>query len=261
MAGYDDVYFSNIVNLDAIFEEVLNDAKFKSSKAFRAFTEDFASSAKKQKLMKAVNRDVAKKAQDAVVAAYDASHRGNPSYRHNDPRSRRRSNGRMRRALTHNRFVQFDERGIYFASISHLDEQAAQWYRLNFGTKPRSQKRAPGVGTMKFFGRKVSESVSLRGYGPSEAFSIPGTMMFSSEFVGGGRPGKFVAADVGRRGLDALYFRRRTGTLSSLSRKGLSAGIRGSRFLDAGPKYINDHYGPEVSNVIRTWFAEAKKKM
>jgi hypothetical protein len=261
MASDNDLHFSNIVNLDAIFKEVLRGTQFNTSRAFRSFAKDFASSAEKQRLMKPLNQKIAKGAQAAVVEAYDAAHRGQPSYRHNDPRSKRRSNGRMKNALQHRSFIQSDAHGIYFGSIKTLDETAAQWYRLNFGTKPRGQKRAPGVGTMKFFGRKVSQSVSLRGYGPSKAFTIPGTMMFSSEFVGGGRPGGFVAASASRRGSDALYFRRKSGTFGSLSQRGISAGIRGTRFLDAGPKYINENYGRGVTQVIRTWFDDAKKKM
>lgn len=222
--------------------------------------------------MAQVNKKVAAGAQEAVVEAYDSSPIGKlKSYRQDDTgKWRRFSGGRMRKALQSRAFQTSDKDGIYFGKISYLDRQARQWYRLNFGAHPRPQGRAPGVGSMKFFGKAISKRVDLKGYPPSEQFYIPKGAVFSSDFLPSS--GKVRGVPRGGRGTSAMYILGKGGsTLKRVTKndpkpsvtgsKHQASGIKGARFLDAGARYMNEEYPKEITNVVNTWFREAKARM
>jgi len=266
-------YYGDIGLLNAILREVNNDVKFKTTEAFRRFSRSVIRDSKTKKYVKEAHKELVEKARQATLEAFEKETSHKPPYRGKDPHWPRFAGGRMRRGIINPRFINSDEKGIYFGNVTYMDKQAAQWMRLNFGAEGGrggvKQKRPPGYGSMKFFNRTVSKRLTLERFGPSEPFYIPGNAFFSPQFIGGA--GVFVKkVDRGRPPYtDAMYldtkmksnpFNRKIDRLRP-HRKQLSRGIVGFRYLDAGVRVINEGYGPAITNIANTYFRDGIKKM
>ena len=154
---------------------------------------------------------------DAVVRSYAARKRLGPSgYRPGStgkPDWKRFSGGELKRALKMPDNYQSSAVGISLFNATVLDEKAAQWYRLNFGTAPNSRVAEQFSVT---FGSGVEVlSLFLEGQ-PSAAFRIPkGFWTENGEFHLNDPDGTLIPQDA-----------RRT------------KGIKPARFLDAGVRRL-----------------------
>lgn len=264
-----DQFFNFAVNTDAIIQQVLNQTNIQVSEAFKRFSQNWRQSATRRAGMAEVNERVGREAQDVVVKAYKSRPgQRRKSYRQNDGRF---SGKRMEGALKAREFMSSDHNGIYFGDVEFLDDRAPQWYRLNFGTAPRSQGRGPAQGSMKFFNRAIPLRIDLSGYPPSGEFLIPKGAFFSSDFMetGVGAHLRWVKPSKSRRS-DAMYLMRDGLTFKRVSKDTkisvfggpqTSRGIKGARFFEAGARHINESYGPAVTQLTRDWFNEAIRKM
>jgi hypothetical protein len=227
-----------------------------------------------------MHEKMATQVQQKVIRAYTASQqkgRRLPSYRWADKgKMRRYSNKQMLKALQSESFIEYDYKGVYFPNVKHLDNAAAQWYRLNFGTAPRAQISVDQP-NMNFGQRETKTSVNFNSFKPSAAFMVPSTdgrargiwsntFMSKSPVFGssrtmlqGRRMSRIKAGYSGTfrgqygPGKSALYLIP-NGAMGSLGFEArMSRGIVGARFLDAGANYLNRNYGQELSKLLEQW--------
>jgi hypothetical protein len=226
-----------------------------------------------------MHEKIATEVQQRVIRAYTASQqkgRRLPSYRWADKgKMRRFSNKQMLKALQSESFIEYDYKGVYFPNVKHMDNAAAQWYRLNFGTAPRAQINVDQP-NMKFGQRETKTSVNFNSFKPSAAFMVPSSVdargVWSGRFLSkspvfgssrsllqGRRMSRIKAGYSGRfrgqygPGRGALYLIP-NGAMGSLGFEArMSKGIVGARFLDAGADYLNRNYGQELSKLLDTW--------
>lgn len=136
---------------------------------------------------------LAENARTQIVLAYQNSGLGRrPSYRWADTgRMRRYSNKALLNALRSPEFISGSKTGIVFVNTGFLDKQAKQWYRLNFGARPKGARRVD-EGSMALFGRRLDTRFTVRTNGlgePSSEFYVPETLIrgafgvFSSTFA------------------------------------------------------------------------------
>lgn len=263
------LYTRSIIDPSAIMRDVSSQVEGELGRRLKAYARSMQRSARTVSSIEAINRDVAKGAQRAVIEAYGASGIGRRKpYRQNDiGKLRRYSGGAMERALSDPQFAITRGRTIYFGNVSMLDRKAKQWYRLNFGALPRGSKD-PDVGKMKFprsmGGRTSRRSASLNGFKPSPRFSVPnsGIGIWSSTFLAGSQFGEIKAVANGTRGKGALYLGgvRVKGSANGRApffKAKPSMGIEGKRFIDAGARYINEQYPRRLSREFRKWNASA----
>ena len=255
----EDSSYAHLIDFSVISREVLRSGNKGISEAFRRFAKDFEESASARRGLKDAHKELAHEAQVAVVKAYSKGRKSKP-YRQNDPVWPRFANGRMLRGLNNPRFIQSDYQGIYFANVTYMDKQAAQWYRLSFGTDGKvGVARSTGYGSMKFFGRSVSNRLTLEGFRPSPGFFLTSSAFFSKEFVGG--RGAFVEMVPRGSGRGQAMYLAGPERKFKRSQRRASRGIRGTRFLDAGVRVINEGYGKKIEAVATEWFAKARSKM
>lgn len=213
--------------------------------------------------MRSLHQDVALAAQDAVLVVYDERFGKGLPYRQNDVgKWQRYSGGRMRRALASGNLFRARADGIDM-NVGFLDDQAAQWYRLNFGALPKgSSSPAPPAVTMRFFGSQTIGGASLRGFGPSKPFSIPAGVFSASAFPttsgqniqsvprGSGQGQPFYPVGAGLQNYNRRPKQYR------LNRE-IASGIIGGRFLDAGVNKINEVLPVAMEQLITEWTEEA----
>lgn len=250
-----------------------------------AWAKSLYKSAGSQQELAALNAEMGREIQKLVVSAYEASQRKGrriPSYRYRDKdkRLRRYANGAMLRALQSENFITTDYRGLAFPDADFLDDQAPQWYRLNFGAEPAS---TPELTTkpMKWGVRNQYDTqtmIDFSSYKPSGAFAVPSLVsgqvrgiwsrdsfatnptlqQVKKGYTGfyEGQPGAAKNSLAGRR--SALYIIPAVGALGFEKR--MSKGIVGSRFLDAGAEHLNREYGKRLSRLFNSWHAQAVKE-
>lgn len=189
------------------------------------------------------NRAIGAAAQRSVLASYDQtvgrSDRSGASGYRQTGKFKRYSGGRLRAALASPDFWHADETGIYFINVDLLNQQAAQWARINFGAGAR------GHGSRRSFDVRFSDLVVVSlglNEGARPAFTMP-TGYFTE-----GANGPIVAPDRSNPPGRAFYVygtgphaKTRYVTNDEGERvrvpvvgKKATQGIRARNFLDAG---------------------------
>jgi hypothetical protein len=187
----------------------------------------------------AINRRIVKKAQTATVNSYAAYRRsGGPSgYRRGEGRHPRFSGGVLRDALRSEKMIHSDSRTISFINQEHLDSEAKQWARLNFGAGPR------GAGSPKSrpFPLRISNvvvaDIGLDGK-PSKPFSIP--RGYFTNTIGDELNGAFFLSGEGP-----------TPQRLTIIKKMPTAGIRAEHFLDNGLAVIAREFWPAYQRHLK----------
>jgi hypothetical protein len=218
-----------------------------------------------------MHQKLALEARDEVVGAYTRSKigKGKKSYRFADRgKLFRYSNKRLLNALKDDDLFQANATSIGLINVEMLDQQAVQWYRLNFGALPKGAKNsAKGMNSFLFFGKEV-KGFNLNRYKPSKPFFVPQNRDVTAGYFGSNALPKHpssVDPDVWRKQLGAprgryLYitpYREGIGEGSFLSV--VSKGIRATRFLDAGVGLINDQYPKRLEAIIIEHEANARR--
>lgn len=218
--------------------------------------------------MRKLYEEVAKEGQRALVESYEAQHGHGPKYRYADTgRWHRYSNNVLLNALKSPNMYRVAADGIEFINIDWLDQQAAQWYRLNFGAAPRGSSARPAQ-TMTFFGSFTVPAPDLNSNRPSKPFRLP--RGFFSEMAaprststalrqlsphGEGRRQPFYP-------LGGIQYSSQLGrAFPENSRFGdpvMTRGIRGTRFLDRGVEEINRLFPTAVERIFNEWISEAQ---
>ena len=116
---------------------------------------------------------VAAEGRNATIEAYEKSHGRGLYYREKDKDSfRRYSGGAMLRVLEGGQWYRVSSDGILWILPAVFDSAARQWYRLNFGAAPASQKSVAST-KMTFFGQNIGEGPNMNKYPRSGSFFLP----------------------------------------------------------------------------------------
>lgn len=195
---------------------------------------------------------LAEQAQAAVVESYDTwydrKHAGAYRADSTDDRFRRYAGGLMKQALSDPGLIVATEHGIDYARVSVLDRYVRQWARLNFGAGGKA-----GGGSPRFAVTFSDLQVATLGFdnGPRPAFKLPPGFV-----IGSGAEQQFYPTQeyLRLRGRSKLRPRpRRVGG-------GLTSGIEGEHFLDAGLEVIAKGLGPAYNTVNTKLFEAAKER-
>ena len=181
----------------------------------------------------------------------------------------RYSGGKLLTALNSPQMYQVTATGIKFINKQWLDQQAAQWYRLNFGAGARGARTPPGHRyRMRIFGQTLPGDFGLYNLGPSAGFQLPsgywsskypqklpvrwdGARRGQDFFIMGAPEGPVQGQSTSQRGeyLGQVLRRRPTGSL----------GIQGSRFLDVGVGRLVQLFPVVIEKLLTDWFSEARR--
>jgi hypothetical protein len=274
------------IAVDAVNRAVAAQVKNGTIEIFQKYIASMLRNIDKREDLENMHRNLALGARAAILLEYDKHHGKRPSYRNLDRgKLKRYSNKKLRKALDSpvrigdgpgRSLFSVSAAGIGLFDVKFLDDTAKQWYRLNFGALPAGSS-LPGQGSIRMFGRSSGKRLSLEGFGPSMPFYVPQALssrgLWSREYltstnykalskpgrnIRNGEPGALYVVGYGK---DGKPFR---GSFSPH----LSKGITGTRFLDAGVRYINNNYGKErTSNgslgmvgVFKKWHEEAMRE-
>jgi hypothetical protein len=218
-----------------------------------------------------MHRKLADEAQSEVLKAYQ-SRPGprRPSYREQDTgRLKRYSGGKMEQALRSKKLIVTSYQGIGMYDQDFLDRKAKQWYRLNFGALPQVT-RPKGQGSLKMFGQSSSRKLQISKFGASSPFMVPtskfGSGLWSNKFLARtdmkelSKQRAGVAPGSGKNQAFYVVYRGKNGRpIKGSFDPVLSRGIKGTRFLDAGVKSINDNYGDAMRELFLGWHKKSLK--
>lgn len=145
----------------------------------KAFAESFNTRAAQNQRFKIreINQLVAEGAQNAIIAAYEATSSAfRPAYRQDDAgKMHRFAAQQMVKALSDPELFAAGPDGIDFIRKDVLDKHAAQWYRLNFGALGVDQGKAGHSRAgkrLQFWGIATGVTLGLQNR-PSDPFMIP----------------------------------------------------------------------------------------
>lgn len=207
---------------------------------------------------KLIHERVGKMAQRSVLGSYDYQVRRNQSsmsrsgyrggYR---PAGGRLSGGVLRRALKNPQMVDAGPNHLYFINWNTLDDEAAHWYRLNFGAGARGQTSRQGRYNMLIEGQTILAGLGLK-TGPSRKPVIlpPGFFLDAQ--------GQFQHRNSKRRGLDMFVpgGHRPGVTRGRRFRRTVTAGIEARNYLDAGVRRIALELPRAYDDLFRRALAE-----
>ena len=199
------------------------------------------------------NARVGREANRAALQAFERGRLGTSTYRSGETslRYKRYAGGKMAAALSSDEMFLAKPDGLLWLNGPHLDIQAPQWYRLNFGAgaKGASSKR-PVNYSLKFFDQNVG-TIGLVGFQVSPSFFLPAGF-FTSDGSFAGRTANGAARGQAFRPVNFQRGRLQAEAAAALqtapvrvraavtnvnrlaNRRQLSQGIRGTGFLDAG---------------------------
>jgi hypothetical protein len=161
-----------------------------------------------------------------------------------------------------------------------MDRLAKQWYRLNFGAKPRGQGgRAPTIKAWQMGRKQISFTLSLEGYDASEGFRVPESSWYTGAWSNIASPTNLSYKElkpglskIGTNRGDYLYLvtrkkvEMRSGKVAGTTQirrepntfnAKMSRGIQGAHFLEKGVDYINYEYPRQLYSLMDTWFRTA----
>lgn len=257
MVAARDFAISGTEALEASLQQLLGQGAAGLAQQVRAFATVLAAGLGDDDL-KAAHQAVGEAAQRSVSRSYGqlvTARQGPSGYRAGaiDNHSRRFAGGALRRALNHPDFFRATSRGIQFVNTRVLDQEAAHWYRLNFGAG------GAGLGTTaRFEVRWGSLVVASLGFdaAPSAAFVIPKGVWVSPT-------GERVNAGANPPGTDTFYPQgeRPPGIKGRATKARITAGIEARNFLDAGLRRIANELPLAYDDVYRDWFNQAHRRM
>lgn len=211
-----------------------------------------------QEEFRKAHQRIGEAAQRSVVASYNASRngqtRGASGYRSDE----RYSGGKLLGALNSPDFFRATAAGLEFINVGMLNDQAAQWARLNFGAQPR------GRGSRRQFSVQVGQMI-LATIGFNEP-ARPGFMLPKGYFWKDGqpvRPGpptpgtEFYLAGTGpRKGKDRVRGAAdgERGSFNAMVGPKRSLGIEARNFLDAGLYTIAHEIGPAYIKIVNDMY-------
>jgi len=197
--------------------------------------------------LKRLHTDVAQEGLDAITLAYEArADRGvhSANYRPNT----RYSGGKLLRALQSDEMFTVGRDGFDFINQDHLDKEAKQWRRMNFGAGPRGSRtpKAPSA-KMQIFGGTTPVDLALTNTKPSDQYLLP--------------PGFWLDQATGKK---QPWDKSRRPFKDSFGPTGKepiykSMGFAGSRFLDAGVAQIAKSLPIAYNDLFNEWFTEYKR--
>lgn len=203
-----------------------------------------------------INDAAAHRGQSAILASYAqrVTAREGPASRH-DARYRARANrfggGALRRALGSEANIEVGARYIRFLNIDLLDDEAAHWYRLNFGVGSRGSRTQAGMYEL-FIGNESAGSIGFAGTGPSKRpLIMPPGFFINAE-------GVRVPAGSHPRGSEGFWPRGQSGGVGSRGRAmrpRVTLGIEGRQFLDTGARMLARDLGRRMDEHFREAFA------
>jgi hypothetical protein len=201
--------------------------------------------------------------QRAILASYDAAYGNSTPYRWDDQgKNRRYSNRALRRALASPQLFRAGPDGLDFIRTAYLDQEARQWYRLNFGAAPRGLSH-PSAQRMSFFGLFDLKGLNLDAYGPSGGFSIP-PGVWSNQALASTPKGSDLAALIrsgtgrGRAFYPVKLDDAGTGVRRHhVSEARLTRGIQGTGFLNDGVDAVNKAFPQAFEKLFVEWGQEA----
>lgn len=255
----------------AVVLEIAEKSSKKTAALLKEYAKTMYTDPEQKKDLAAMHKRLATGAKNKVVEKYKARPTaGRKSYRQKETRDelKRYSGGVMYKALNSPKLIYSDEYGLGMFDVKFLDERARQWYRMNFGAMPAG-RAAAGQGSLKMFQQTSSRKLDISKYKPSGPFLVPNSVNGRGLWSNKTMPvtnlsALYKAAKAeGKKGSSgelgtALYVV--PGNFRPSFDKVLSKGIKGSRFLDAGVKYVNDHYGDEMEIAVAKWHKRSLAK-
>lgn len=182
-------------------------------------------------------RAVGRQANLAAATAMERRKLGTSAFRsgEGDLRKRRYAGGQLKAALLSDEMFLARPDGLAWLSAAHLDINAPQWYRINFGAGARgSGTPPPKAYNVNFLGTNTGQ-MGLVGFRTSSPFVLPAGF-FSTD----GTTANVVPRSRGVRGQayllgpqQGLPYQRRAWGPPVVTR-----GIRGTNYLDEGIKVI-----------------------
>lgn len=275
-----DKAFTNIVNTNVktmgdVAEYAIRDALNQTvlgvmegvEQEIDLFLRSMAKAATRPGEKKKIHETAGRLAQSATVSEYQRFHvgrnrRGRRSSFASSENFTRYAGGKLLSALSSPAFYTATEQGVEFANKAHLDQTAAQWYRLNFGAGLRGKtSRKHGIHNIKFYGEAVSP-LSLRGFGPSAPFSMPAGIWDPSGKPDPSRRGEdeFVPSslfEASYAGQNLVGVALGGGASSRFYAGRATLGIKGTAFLDAGIRVLAEQLGVGWTVLMDSWFQEA----
>lgn len=222
-------------------------SEFGRSKSVEFLAKSLADGLFPPDVMKAVHEEVGRKAIVSAAQAY--THRRGRNklkpYRVGDPY--RNAGGKLNRALRSNRNVKAGPRTLSLYDKRFMDEQAAQWWRINFG--------AGGIGA----GSNNPQTYPLRTAKGATLLTLAITGRTSRPFQL--PPGVFIGADGSRvprgdapPGSNPFYFAGGQAPPAgfgrgSMGKERLTRGITATNFLDAAARRLSVELGPAYDRV------------
>lgn len=248
-----DTFVKQSINLGVrnINRSIKADLTPKLRKEFEKWDREVHRNITRKKGLEKVHEKVAQRATNAIVSRYDQTKKPSHPYRGADTNknrtgtNKRYTGGVLRSALKSPELIRYDNDGIYFVNIKHLDRSAKQWARLNFGTVGGSDHR-PNHKPMTFFGIKTDISMSISNIGQSKSFTIPYGYWSATHRQDGPRTSEGLAGPKGSR--DAFYPMRYGG-----NQRRQAVAIDRRNFLSAGSSYINRYYPYYFEKTARGW--------
>lgn len=218
---------------------------------FSAF-EQYKSGRGGSRSLATANAELAKRAQEAVIASYDervVAHEKLAPYRVGGADGGNRfSGGALRRALAHPDMFVGTYQGIAYMNISVLDQEAKHWARLNYGAGPEAtQGPAPRDAHIQLFGQYLGVIKATTPF-TSAGFKMP--------------PGVWVGSGAGNGFEGAKWRSRPPGFYPTAKRPlrfppGRVLSIHGQRFFDAAGVSIAKNLSDVYADLIHEWTAQA----
>lgn len=202
--------------------------------------------------LEALHRQVGERAQRAVLNSYAqrvTARRTPPSRSNQAYRTRpERLAGKLRTALADRRHVVPTELGLSFMDTEVLDQEAAHWYRLNFGVGARGGRTSQGSFSLLMNGVELAQLSLTTGPSRNPMF-MPRGFFVNAE-------GKREKRDASRRGLDAFFLVGQVGGMGIRGATGtpnviLTKGIEARNYLDAGLRTLADELPRAWDNFFR----------
>lgn len=242
--------------------KAVKDAENASNRYLGNFVKAFNSSSGRgrDKRIEGVNARAVALGQQVMADSYQSTKIGLSSYRSGDKSPNERySGGKLLNALLSPEFSRVGASTVDFGVVSHLDKEARQWARLNYGAgKPG---REPAARVVNFLGGNFAAFTSRPD--PGTAFKLPEGFFSDQAFDSSNQ--KFKNGTAG----PYFYPTAAGATASGKGSKGKPfkaspprmAGIAGRGFIEDGINAFAKHWGEGMNQLVEEWMLEAGRGM
>jgi len=226
------------IDLQRAFVTASREANARTSKQLVALGRWFENNARNGAATQDLHQRILEMGQRSTAASYNQTRKGPSGYRQGS----RFSGGKLRRAINSPNFIQATPGQMSFINATHLNNEARQWARLNFGAGERGRASPTARMYPLQISNLVIDAIGLQ-QGPSPDFLIPvGYVNAQGEFHLGYPP-------AGQRREDLRIVRRRAGEPGVGLRK-QTRGIRATHFLDRGIERISRELWPNYQRFL-----------